>query len=241
MLFDHYLCVFHWSLEFVSSNAKIQKTMVWVRFPGLNLLYYNESVLMGIASVIGKPIRVDKNTLNIERGRFARVCVEIDLTKPVVGKYSLDEQWYMVEYEGLHLICSTCGCYGHLTQTCTQNSAGPAANLETPSTNIDQGGRVLHLTHEVREANSVSGQENPKGSTGVMFHAPPEEGVNAELSKGVHGDWMTVTRKKRDVPKKVNNQVLHGIKHSWLTNPTKTSWHLRVLAKRDRRVLEMPH
>lgn len=65
MLFDHYLCVFHWSPDFVSSNAKIQKTMVWVRFPGLNLPYYNESVLRGIASVLGKPIRVDRNTLNV--------------------------------------------------------------------------------------------------------------------------------------------------------------------------------
>lgn len=125
MLFDHYLCVFHWSPKFVSSNAKIQKTMVWVRFPGLNLLYYNESVLMGLAYVIGKPVRVDKNTLNVERGRFARVCVEIDLTQPVVGKYCLDDHWYRVEYERLHLICAKCGCYGHLTRNCT-GDAGPA-------------------------------------------------------------------------------------------------------------------
>lgn len=71
-------------------NAKIQRTLVWVRFPGLNLPYYNENVLMGLASVIGKPIRVDRNTLNVERGHFAHVCIEIDLSQPVVGKYFLD-------------------------------------------------------------------------------------------------------------------------------------------------------
>lgn len=38
MLFDHYLCVFNWTPEFASPNAKIQRTMVWVRFLGLNLL-----------------------------------------------------------------------------------------------------------------------------------------------------------------------------------------------------------
>lgn len=127
MLFDHYLCVFYWSPDFASSNAKIQKTMVWVRFLGLNLLYYSESVLMGLASVIGKPIRVDTNTLNVEWGRFARVCVEIDLTQPVVGKYCLDDHWYRVEYEGLHLICSKCGCCGHVTRNCSQDPEGSSA------------------------------------------------------------------------------------------------------------------
>lgn len=85
--------------------------------PGLNLLYYDESVLLGIASVTGKPIRVDQNTLRVEGGRFARLCVEIDLSLPVVDKFWLRDHWYHVEYEGLHL-CSNYGCYGHLGQNC---------------------------------------------------------------------------------------------------------------------------
>lgn len=60
--------------------------MVWVRFPGLNLLYYDENVLLGMASVIGKLIRIDQNTLRVDRGRFARVCVEIYLSNPVIGE-----------------------------------------------------------------------------------------------------------------------------------------------------------
>lgn len=97
MIFDHYLYVFNWAPNFASPSAKIQRTMVW-----------------GLASVIGKPIRVDKDTLNVERGRFARVCLEIDLTQSVVGKFWIKDNWYHVEYEGLHLICAKCGCYGHL-------------------------------------------------------------------------------------------------------------------------------
>lgn len=64
MLFYHYLCVAHWMPEFASPSTRIKKMLVWVRFPGLNLLYYDESVLLGIASVIGKPIRVDQKKLN---------------------------------------------------------------------------------------------------------------------------------------------------------------------------------
>lgn len=80
MLFDHYLFVFNWTPEFVFPSNQIQKTMVWIRFPGLNILYYDKSVLLGMASAMGKPIRVDQNTLKVERGRFAQICVEIDLS-----------------------------------------------------------------------------------------------------------------------------------------------------------------
>lgn len=73
MLFNHYLCVFHWSPKFASPNARIQKTLVWVRFPGLNFLYYDESVFLGLASVVGRPIKVDQNTLRVEQRRNRRV------------------------------------------------------------------------------------------------------------------------------------------------------------------------
>jgi len=86
LIFDHYLVVSHWSPEFASPNAKIERTMVWLYFPGLNLIYYDESFLLAMASAIGRPIKVDTNTLKIERGKFARVCVEVDLTMLVVGK-----------------------------------------------------------------------------------------------------------------------------------------------------------
>lgn len=78
MMFDHYLAVMRWSPEFVSPNAKVDRTTVWIRFPGLNLVYYDESFLLALASVVGTPIKVDRNTLKVERGRFARICVEID-------------------------------------------------------------------------------------------------------------------------------------------------------------------
>lgn len=86
MIFDHYLTVQGWSLAFTSPTATIDRTMVWIRFPGLNLFYYDESILMALASAVGRPIKVDANTLDVRRGQFARVCVEIDLTKPVIGK-----------------------------------------------------------------------------------------------------------------------------------------------------------
>jgi len=50
---DHYLAVAKWSPEFVSSTAKIEKTMVWVGFPGMSLIYYDESRSTGRHTVSG--------------------------------------------------------------------------------------------------------------------------------------------------------------------------------------------
>jgi hypothetical protein len=65
LIFDHCLAVTHWTPEFSFPNAKVDKTIIWVRFPGLNLVYYNESFLLAMASALGRPIKVDTNTLKL--------------------------------------------------------------------------------------------------------------------------------------------------------------------------------
>lgn len=60
--------------------------------------------------------KIDQTTLNFRRGKFARVCVQIDINKPIVGKVWMRSSWYKAEYEGPSDICSTRGCYRHLTR-----------------------------------------------------------------------------------------------------------------------------
>ncbi|KAG5079502.1 hypothetical protein JHK86_003567 [Glycine max] len=73
----------------------------------IRMVYYDDSVLLTIALAMGTPLRVDMNTANLVRGRFTRVCIEIDLTV-LVGKFYLNGKWYNVEYEGLHILCASC-------------------------------------------------------------------------------------------------------------------------------------
>ncbi|XP_057432639.1 uncharacterized protein LOC130725428 [Lotus japonicus] len=117
-IFDHYIAVSMWNHAFVSPAAKVDRTLAWIRIPGLNVAFYDESFLMLVTQVIGTPIRVDINTLQGDRGRFARICVELDLTKPIFGKIMIEDFWYNIEYEGLHIICTKCGCYGHRSREC---------------------------------------------------------------------------------------------------------------------------
>jgi hypothetical protein len=60
--------------------------MAWKRIPSLKLVFHDESFLLVMAIIVSTPVKVDLNTLNMERGKSARVCLEIDLEQPIMGK-----------------------------------------------------------------------------------------------------------------------------------------------------------
>lgn len=126
----------------------------------MNLVYYDESVLWVLASMVGTPVKVDLHTLNVARGRFTRMCVEIDLAQPVVGRVGINGEWYHVQYEGLHIICTQCDCYGHLQKYCTpQGETQPTTTMMNVG-NADGG---IDKEHEVVQTeNSQSGENLEK-------------------------------------------------------------------------------
>jgi hypothetical protein len=65
-------------------------------------------------------VKVDKNTLAQERGKYARLCVEVDLTKKLLGMFSIKSRKYNIEYEGLHSLCITCGKFEHYKESCPE-------------------------------------------------------------------------------------------------------------------------
>lgn len=197
MVFDRYLTVQTWSPEFMSPAAKIDKTMVLIRFPGLIVFYYDESILLALAAVVGTPIKVDQNTLDVKRGRFAWICVEVDLNKPVGGKVWFRNFWYKVEYEGLHRICSLCGCYGHLGRECPSKK-----NKEA-----DQQGTQAPAPATELHPQAVA-PENLPVTEHNQEHSMTNQNVTVLPQESLHGDWMIVKRKK------CNNRVANPGKDS---------------------------
>jgi hypothetical protein len=191
LIFDHCLAVSHWSLEFASPDAKVNRTVVWVRFPGLNLVYYDESFLLAMASAIGRPIKVDTNTLKVERGKFARVCVEVDLTVPVVGKIWVNGHWYKVQYEGLHLICTNCGCYGHIGRNCTSAPTTTTTHQPKPPQQHTTASHGENHQPEQHVMHSMSDSHNGNVLTTLPIILAHNDGKiisNNEGNKDPHGD-----------------------------------------------------
>lgn len=129
MILGHYLIVQRWHPELFPNEDELKRVAVWVRVPGLPIEYYDKHILWSIGNCLGRTVKIDPNTLKSkrgseiyfyvpERGRFAHICIEIDLRKILRSKFELNGRIYKVEYEGLNLVCFSCGRYGHQREVC---------------------------------------------------------------------------------------------------------------------------
>ncbi|KAI9113694.1 hypothetical protein K1719_014945 [Acacia pycnantha] len=137
MIFGHYLTVQPWTPSFRSQDHVVKQVIGWIRLPKLPARYYHKSIIRSIGGVFGEVIKVDYNTESGDRGKFARIAVMIDLTKPLVSKIQVDGELIFVEYEGLPSICFDCGLYGHLQVSCPAKMAAEARVPMEPSPSLE--------------------------------------------------------------------------------------------------------
>ncbi|RYQ89109.1 hypothetical protein Ahy_B09g095925 [Arachis hypogaea] len=78
---DHYLLVQRWRPLFMSQDIDIRKVDVWVRIPNLPAELYNKYFIWKVGKVLGTMSKIDEFTSIHSRGKFTRICVEIDLRK----------------------------------------------------------------------------------------------------------------------------------------------------------------
>ena len=100
--------------NFNSWKADCQrKVAVWVRIPNLPLEFCTVESLELIGNMIGKIVKIDRSTSIYDKGEYARICVEVDLQKPLLPAFTVFGEDMQLVYEGLHLVCFSCGWYGH--------------------------------------------------------------------------------------------------------------------------------
>ncbi|CAI0435628.1 unnamed protein product [Linum tenue] len=111
MVGDNYLTVHPWSEDFDPYDHEISSTLVWARLLDIPIHYFHQVAVMKIGSRIGKPIRVDQATSCGARSDYARVCVQVDITRPLLSQFTIKGKKYFIQYEGLEKICLKCGTY----------------------------------------------------------------------------------------------------------------------------------
>ncbi|KAI9101466.1 hypothetical protein K1719_023948 [Acacia pycnantha] len=166
MVFGAYLTVHPWSLAFDPHTTKISNVVAWARIPGLSFRYYHKSTLRVIGKLLGEVVKIDYMTENRGRGKYARIAVLIDLQQALVPWIKVDGKTYGVEYEGLPLICFSCGKYGHSKERC--NGSAQTSNQQVLSSSS--------MTTTTQPSVSGSGPRNRR---------PPEPGAS-------FGEWMQV-------------------------------------------------
>lgn len=139
--------------------------------------YFDRQFLFKIGENIGRVIRIDKNTESMDRGQYIRLCIEVDLTKPLLSKFRLNGRVWKIQYEGLRQICFKCGHLGHKEDNCVVYGK-------------EQG------EQEVIQEEVVNGKEKANQvGTHKEENLKPEEVDN-------YGTWMMVQRTtKRNIPR----------------------------------------
>lgn len=150
---DHYLTIRTWEPYFKPNATACSKVAVWAHLPQLPIEFYEMGVLKDIGNAIGPVLRIDVITASSTRGRYARICVQVDLAKPLVRRVFIRRFGQEVLYEGISSLCFDCGRLGHCKKAC------PYSIKETME------GQAVHRESE----------ENPNGMTNPQ--APTLEGA----------------------------------------------------------------
>lgn len=111
-----------WHAWFNPLEELPNRVTMWVHLPHFLVECCREDVLWMLASLLGKPVGSSIETLGRKVMTFARICVEIYLSKPLpdaidmcAGSYS----WVLqLDYETLPFWCHLCHEYGHLQCKC---------------------------------------------------------------------------------------------------------------------------
>ncbi|CAI0377775.1 unnamed protein product [Linum tenue] len=92
--------------------------VVSIQLPAFPVHFYHKEILLTLGNMIGREIKLDFHTQHQQRAKFARIAVELDLSKPLVTRIRLDGKWQYIEYENLPTCCFECGKIGHTSLTC---------------------------------------------------------------------------------------------------------------------------
>ena len=99
-------------LDFYHYAQRPTTAQVWCRFFNLGWEYWHPQILMSITKGIGSLLKIDRATLDGDFVHFARILIDVDLSKKSSRIYYSRTGWQQffvnVEYENLPDFCSHC-------------------------------------------------------------------------------------------------------------------------------------
>ncbi|CAH9089753.1 unnamed protein product [Cuscuta europaea] len=156
------------SENFSFEDEEFLKVSIWVKFHDLPLQLWNDEAMSEVASMVGVPITTDKITQERINNDYARVLIEVDISKPPPLSFPiwLPSQKVIkqsVVYETFPSYCFLCKEFGHHPFICKKLSkCGVGANKEKEK--LDVVGAEIVVTESVTDRPEVALEPSPTGS-----------------------------------------------------------------------------
>ncbi|RYR06917.1 hypothetical protein Ahy_B05g074234 [Arachis hypogaea] len=186
--------------------TEARKIAAWIRIPNFPIELYNHRFLWKVGSTIGHMLKIDRTTSIHSRGKFARICVEIDLAKQLVPRISVFGCELHLEYEGLYQIYFSCGRYGHRSEQCSENlstngnpmdGVGAGSNPPVDSTaehGDDQNRKFGDPRNQHNNEIHGNGQNNPDFGPWMMVKRYSNKKKIQIGQKESHGNQRQITK-----------------------------------------------
>lgn len=132
--------------DFHPNVDKVTHTMVWICLEQLTIEYYHPDFLKHVGNKLGKLLKLDAVTSSAMRGRFARLCVQINMTNPLPKRVKIGSFWQDIVYENIPVLCYHCerGRVGNKEVNCLEAREGATDTLATIAAPRGDGGIVKH-------------------------------------------------------------------------------------------------
>lgn len=151
-------------------------------------------------------------TLATTRGKFAHICIELDLKKPLRLRYLMQGREWHLQYEGLHDICFGCREYGHREINCPLKTSKAVGTTEGSSS----------------------------GNSPIGMKAQQPMAAQPEVSKTSYGSWMVAQRARRQpgrmglpnygAPASATAQPMNDTDHGQQTGVSRSKEHGQTVA-----------
>nr|XP_048321271.1 uncharacterized protein LOC125419422 [Ziziphus jujuba var. spinosa] len=143
-------------------SVSIHKALFWVQIHNFPLPFMTKSIGEAIGSHLGNCILVDSAKRGSCLGKFMRVRVQLDITKPLrrgmkIALQHDDHIWVEIQYEKLPDFCYRCGLLGYTLKDCVVEE----------SIHGDQYGACLRANHSI---NLILGAKTSRQSPSVPRH-----------------------------------------------------------------------
>jgi hypothetical protein len=154
-----------WTNDFNPYTQRQTHAQVWVRFMELPQEYWRRRTLFEIASAIGTPLSLDDATRNRAFGHYARILVDVDLSRRLFDEVVVEREGYAfklaVVYERLPSFCTHCQVIGHMIASCNW--------IHPQKKQLDHGKKVVEFPKVVHKYVEKQ-HRNVPGPLGVVAH-----------------------------------------------------------------------
>nr|XP_023905785.1 uncharacterized protein LOC112017557 [Quercus suber]POF19329.1 uncharacterized protein CFP56_17705 [Quercus suber] len=135
---EHFLPIKPWEPYFRAFEDNLTSIVVWVRFPELPIEFYDMEMLKEIGRAIGPILWIDSYTATGSRGSFARLCIQVEINKPLITLIRIGRMVQEVKYEGISTLCFCCGRLGNKQEHCSYQIKQQERNVNVAAENDGQ-------------------------------------------------------------------------------------------------------